>query len=212
MLIAVMERRDPLPLWSFALLVAPFAANDVGLILAHNAATWLAVDYGSKAAVVIAIFATPALRRALVVRCTRPSSWLRAGLLTVAITAASIALLEGLDRTGLDAATALQSFFPIEDATLLVIDLTLGLLLTALAEEAVFRGAFLDAFAARLSRGGIYLLSGILFAAIHWSNGVGTIAGAFVVGLLLMALTRASGSLLPAIAAHFAINLVLFWP
>ncbi len=58
----------------------------------------------------------------------------------------------------------------------------------------------------------IYLLSATIFAAVHWSNGIGTIIGAGVVGVLLMWLTRAGGSLVPAIAAHFAINLVLFWP
>ncbi len=59
---------------------------------------------------------------------------------------------------------------------------------------------------------GLYFISAALFAAIHWSSGIGTIGGAFVTGLLLMWLTRRSGSVLPAVSAHYFINLILFWP
>jgi len=55
-------------------------------------------------------------------------------------------------------------------------------------------------------------LSAAVFAAVHWSIGLGTVAGTFVVGLMLLWLTRRTGSVLPAIGAHYVINLVLFWP
>jgi len=93
-----------------------------------------------------------------------------------------------------------------------VFDLTVGLALTAVAEELVFRRLYLDAFGARLSPLPLYVLSAAVFAAVHWSIGLGTVAGTFVVGLMLLWLTRRTGSVLPAIAAHYVINLVLFWP
>ncbi len=134
-------RFSPLAFW---LLVLPFAANDIGLILANDVAGWLTVDYGSKLLVIAAILGTPTLRRSFLDRCVASVSWLRFGMAALVVSVVSIAVLEGLDRTGLDGWTALQSFYPIEQSGLLVFDLTFGLLLTAVTEEAVFRGAFLD--------------------------------------------------------------------
>jgi membrane protease YdiL (CAAX protease family) len=202
----------PVPIFLFVVLTLPFFLNDIGFILATTTALWLSIDYLGKALVIGLIVALPALR--FPVRLG--SGWPRPAWLaivgTIVISALSISGLAWIDGQAYDAETALQSFPPINQTWLIVFDLTVGLALTAIAEELVFRRLFLDTFSTRLRSTGLYLLSAAIFAAIHWSNGVGTVAGAFVVGLMLLWLTRRTASVLPAIAAHFLINLVLFWP
>lgn len=197
---------------AFVILTLPFFVNDVGFILARSAGAWISVDYASKLAVLAAIAAFAVLRRRALEGARLPDDLATIGVATIFVTAIVVALFLAIDRFGLDSGTVLQSFFPLERPWLIVFDLTVGLALTALAEELVFRRLFLDAFAKRWSPPALYLVSSTLFAAIHWSNGVGTIGGAFIAGVMLMWLTRRSGTVLPAIVAHFAINLVLFWP
>lgn len=197
---------------AFLLLTLPFFLNDIGFIVATSAGEWIAVDYSSKLVVVVAIAAFAVLRSAALEGARLPTQLWLTGAMTAAVTLALIALFFGIDRWELDAGTVLQSFFPLERAWLIVFDLTAGLALTAVAEELVFRRLFLDAFATRWSVSSLYVVSSVAFAAIHWSNGVGTIGGAFLAGIALMWLTRRSGTVLPAIIAHYAVNLVLFWP
>ncbi|MDA0369171.1 MAG: type II CAAX endopeptidase family protein [Proteobacteria bacterium] len=205
-----MPRAVPVAL--FAALTVPFFVNDIGFILAATSTQWLAVDYGSKALAIIAVFAVPSLRAAVVRGAAWPSlRWSTVGG-TIGIVVLTIATFSWLDESGLDATTALQTFLPIEQPWLVAFDLTVGLALTAIAEEIVFRRLFLDALGTRLPVFSLYAVSATLFAGIHWSNGLGTIAGAFLVGLLLIWLTRRAGTVIPAVVAHFFINLVLFWP
>ncbi len=211
--IGKMERATvPVPVFLFAALMLVFLLNDIGFIWATNAAQWLGVDYGTKVLVIALVLAHSDARRALL----RGAGWPRPIWLalvgTIAVTAISIAGLAWIDERGYDAATALQAFPRIDQTWLVVFDLTVGLALTAVAEELVFRRLYLDAFGARLSPLPLYVLSAAVFAAVHWSIGLGTVAGTFVVGLMLLWLTRRTGSVLPAIAAHYVINLVLFWP
>lgn len=193
-------------------LAVPFFLNDIGFIAAQGAGAWLAVDYASKLAVFAAIVAFATLRRASLAGARLPPNLLSTGAATALVIVGLVALFFAIDNLGLDQGTVLQRFFPLDRAWLIVFDLTVGLALTAIAEELVFRRLFLDAFARRWSAFWLYAASSALFAAIHWSNGVGTIGGAFVAGLLLMWLTRRSGTVLPAIIAHYVVNLVLFWP
>jgi membrane protease YdiL (CAAX protease family) len=54
-------------------------------------------------------------------------------------------------------------------------------------------------------------VSAAIFAALHWSNGLGPVAGTFVIRLMLLWSPRQTSSILPKIAAHYFISLVLFW-
>jgi len=202
----------PVPIFLFAVLTLLFGLNDVGFIWATTAAQWLGVDYVTKVLVIALIMAHPAARRAVLRGAAWPRPMWLAVIGMVAITVLSIAGLAWIDAQGFDATTALQSFPRIDQTWLVVFDLTVGLALTAVAEELVFRRLYLDTFAARLPTLPLYVVSAGLFAAVHWSIGVGTVAGTFVIGMMLLWLTRRTGSVLPAIAAHYVINLVLFWP
>jgi len=81
-------------------------------------------------------------------------------------------------------------------------------MLTAASEELVFRGAFARLMARWLpGAAAMTIASAAFFALIHWSHGVTAMAVAFVAGVVLMALYRRAGSLLPAMAAHYLVNL-----
>ena len=72
----------------------------------------------------------------------------------------------------------------------------------------MFRAAVRQVLARLLSgEAAIVLVSAALFAAIHWGNGIGVMVLAFFAGIVLMALYRWSGSVVPPIVAHFCVNL-----
>jgi sodium transport system permease protein len=75
-------------------------------------------------------------------------------------------------------------------------------------EELVFRGAFLGLLRRVMSVRAAVVLSSVLFALIHLS--VFRLLPTFLLGLLLSALTLASGSLLPAILMHAVYNGLAF--
>ena len=81
-------------------------------------------------------------------------------------------------------------------------------LVAPLVEEAVFRGAIQSRLNRALTGGAAVVLSALVFAVCHgqpvW------IAYAFVMGFLLGRMRMASGSLLPALAAHVTFNLLGF--
>ena len=103
--------------------------------------------------------------------------------------------------------------------TLPAIALVLAFTLSPVAEEALFRGYFFKVISEtsekKGKKPGFYqlaagaVLSSLLFAILHFSYGsIAEIAVAFFVGLALCYVTYKSGSLLPAILAHAAFNLL----
>jgi membrane protease YdiL (CAAX protease family) len=77
-----------------------------------------------------------------------------------------------------------------------------------ICEELVFRGAFLGLLRRVASTRRALVLSSLFFALIHLS--IFRLLPTFLLGLLLGALTVASGSLLPAIVLHTTYNGVMF--
>ncbi|MCG6534668.1 MAG: CPBP family intramembrane metalloprotease, partial [Syntrophales bacterium LBB04] len=89
------------------------------------------------------------------------------------------------------------------------IDLTVGLLMTGICEEMVFRGylrTFLSQYTKRASA--IVLISALAFGLIHWSGGFSRVLVTSVVGAVFMLLYLRTSSLPAIMAAHFAINCV----
>jgi membrane protease YdiL (CAAX protease family) len=87
------------------------------------------------------------------------------------------------------------------------IDLTLGLMMTAVCEELVFRGylfVLLRRFATHPAT--IVIVSGAAFGLIHWSGGIHRVVATGLIGAIFMMLYIRSRSLHPLIVAHFIIN------
>ena len=92
------------------------------------------------------------------------------------------------------------------------LDITAGLALTAIAEELVFRRLFYNVLRPFFTSSVLFVLaSAVVFGLIHWSGGVANVVSAAIAGVALMALMLRTGSVVPAIVAHYLVNFVLFY-
>ena len=113
--------------------------------------------------------------------------------------------------TPLEKSTALVTFLPITEKWVYRIDLWGGLWLVALTEELVFRGLFWAVFRNLVrSRAMLVGVSAVVFGLIHWSAGFDTVLAAALWGILPMVSVMRTGSIYPAVVAHYLGNLVLF--
>ncbi|MBF0355012.1 MAG: CPBP family intramembrane metalloprotease [Alphaproteobacteria bacterium] len=96
----------------------------------------------------------------------------------------------------------------IEHSGLWLLDLTLGLMLTAVAEEMVARRLALAVLPGPMW---VRLISSsLLFGLGHWGQGYGHMALTAIIGLAFGAAYLRTGSLGVVIAAHYTINLLVF--
>lgn len=204
-------RRD---VWLTAAIVAPFMLNDFAFMIAKTAPQWLAVDYGSKLIALGFLFFIPRLREA-VGRTIRLKGRVGEGLILAGGCAAAIiaadAVIFSLDNI-FPEQFILFRFPEIKPPLLHGFDLTVGLVLTAISEELVFRGA-LGAIMRRYTNNRllIIMLSSVVFALIHWGTGFANITLAFIAGTLLMALFLRVNSTTPGIVVHYLVDLASFY-
>ena len=108
--------------------------------------------------------------------------------------------------------TALQEMPEIRSASVFWLDMTLGLALTAIAEELVFRRLFFNIVRPYFASPAFFVLvSALLFGLIHWSGGVANVVSATVAGIALMMLMLRTRSVLPAMVVNYLANFVLFY-
>jgi hypothetical protein len=196
-----------------ALLTAPFFLNDFIFLNIETAPQWLAADYGSKMLALIVLFAVLPLRRAAANTIKLKATLKEAVTLAVLSTGAVIfanyffRVLVPIEIESL----VLFRYPPLPPGLFYWTDITFGLALTAVSEEFVFRGVFAVLAARYLSRtAAMVLVSAIVFALIHWSHGLTSMVIAGIAGVVLMVLYLRTGSVLPGIAAHYAINFADF--
>jgi len=193
-----------------ALVAAPFFLNDFAFMAIETPLEWLAADYGSKILALVILFAIPTLRHAVAGTVALPRLPLEAAVLAV-VSAAIIVGADWLLRVPVDIEIAALKMFQypkLDSPVLYWTDITFGLVLTAVSEELVFRGAFARLMAPAFSGAtAMIVASAVFFALIHWSLGTTAMVVAFVAGVVLMALYRRTGSLWPAMAAHYLVNL-----
>ncbi len=197
----------------FLLVLAPFFLNDFAFMASQTAEQWLAADYGSKAVALALIAAFAVLRRPALASLPRrgltAEALLLAAVCALAILAVDLMITEARD------------FFPeelilfrypkIDQPALYWIDLTFGLTLTVVAEEAVFRAISRDILARHMSSTlAIVVASALIFASIHWSHGIGAMLTALFAGAMLMALYMRTGSVAPCMIAHYVVDAANF--
>ena len=209
-----------------AVALAPAYFNDFLYMRAESVFDWLAADYGSKILIVALILILHETRRAVAgawngsavagawnFGALRERDWFKMAGWAIAVAALSVAAFVYV-KPPLDALApgmALFDYPDIDNPTVRVFDLTAGLVLTAVAEELGFRallGRVIERFTANPQI--IVIASAALFAAIHWSNGLGSLAVSFLAGAMLMMLYLRGRSLWPPVVAHYLADLVLF--
>jgi len=203
----------PLPTWPLVAVFAPFLLNDLGNIFVRSAGWWVAQDYAWRL-LVLGLAAWLAARRRVRIEGVRwPANVWAAACWTLFTTAAGLWLIDGPGRQLLQLwpETRTGLIPPIVSPGLRGFDLSIGLALVAVSEEVVFRGVLLP----RLSRwlrseaAGLFA-SAVLFGLAHWSTGAGAVLQTGLAGLLLGLCTQRTRSLLPAVLAHYVINLAAF--
>ncbi len=92
-----------------------------------------------------------------------------------------------------------------------LLDLSFGLALVAVHEEIVFRRCARAVLSLWWGDGAVMVMvSSLLFAAYHWTTGLGNIVAVFFFGLYAMLFYKRVGALWPMMVAHFLVDLVDF--
>jgi membrane protease YdiL (CAAX protease family) len=125
------------------------------------------------------------------------SAWAAVGILSEWVSPAPKEVIEQLRR----------SLIPTDGSRGLLATLALVALTPAICEEALFRGPILRGLRARTSPAAAVALTGLLFGVFHLD--VSRILPVAMLGVLLSLVALASGSILPAVLAHFLNNAVL---
>ncbi|MCR6629231.1 MAG: CPBP family intramembrane metalloprotease [Magnetospirillum sp.] len=105
----------------------------------------------------------------------------------------------------------LFSYPTIAGHTWKFIDTMIGIPLVAFSEELLARAVLLAILRARnWGNAATILCSALWFASFHWSLGSGSMVIAAIMGAAFMASLLATRSLVPALIAHYGVDMILF--
>jgi hypothetical protein len=211
---------DPLSvrgkMWVFAALLTPFLVNDLANIFVHDFSAWVALDYLSRGLPLAAaawMLRTGRLSRADL-GLTFPG-WRPFVVHTLVLCLFAALMMVWGERmvAWLLPDLALGDYPIAHGTTLYFYDLFLGLVIVAVSEEVLSRGLACTVLTGLWGRRPVpvFLVSAALFALLHWSGGPRALATAFLFGLAFMATPWRTGSVLPAVVAHYVADLIAFW-
>ena len=213
------------PTRDLALLTLPillYMSTRQGHLYISSAHEWLAFDYAGRALVLVYAFAISSVRRHVFAGLGRPwptigSAGQRWVIFGVAVGLAfgcevMIAQLHGPLIT-VFWKTQFFAAFRIVEPTLLIFDMTAGLVLVTTSEEILFRCFARQLFEA-VSANPVFVVaaSAVLFGLMHWPTGIANVIMTALTGAVLMSMFLASKSLWPGIVAHYIFDLWHFWP
>ncbi len=194
-----------------ALLSSIFLLNDYLFMMAGSVAAWLTIDYGSRLLAMGVVFylihhKTSTLAEFGLVRIP-----LRSGLFWMLLLTVTGVLIDQVGWRVLEQVlpnTQLTIMPKIRNPLVNLFDLTFGVALVAVSEELVFRGYCFSALQGLWPRWVIVAVSAVLFGLIHWSQGLHAIVSTALWGILPMVAMVRTGSIVPAMIAHYITDLV----
>ncbi len=194
-----------------ALLSSIFLLNDYLFMMAGSVAAWLTIDYGSRLLAIGIVFylihhKTSTLAEFGLVRIP-----LRSGLFWMLLLTVTGVLIDQVGWRVLEQVlpnTQLASMPKIVNPYINMFDLTIGVALVAVSEELVFRGYCFSALRDRWRPLALVAVSAVLFGLIHWSQGLHAIVSTALWGILPMVAMVRTGSIVPAMIAHYITDLV----
>lgn len=189
------------------LVIGPYYLNKLIYIAYPGYGVFLATDYLDRLVTLTLLYLV--LRRARVKlalpwRLSWPGATGTAVILggTAGLIALDLATQPAVDWLN-DLSGRLTRYPEPTNPVAMVIDDSFGTLLTGFSEEAIFRFYLINALLLRgASRGGAVVLSTLVFAAIHWSFGLGAVAFAAGAGFVLAAVYLATRSLTAPVLIH----------
>lgn len=194
-----------------AALSSVFLLNDFLFMRARGYAEWLAIDYGSR------VLAIGIVLYLLMKKISLPDEFglapipFRRGLLWMLILTVSGILIDQVGWRFFEKMlpnTQLVVMPKIGNPIIRMFDLTFGVALVAVSEEIVFRGYCYSALKDRMSPQFLVPASVLLFGLIHWSTGLHAIVSTALWGVLPMVAMIRTGSVIPAMIAHYLTDLV----
>ncbi|SDK60122.1 hypothetical protein SAMN05660337_0950 [Maridesulfovibrio ferrireducens] len=192
----------------------PFYLNDFSNIFIQAELPWLLIDYSLKLIPLGFIFYMVG-KKILNLKDLGliPLSPIKFILWTIGITLLGLCL----DEPGFALWNKILPSFKLgtipigADSTLYTFDMTVGLMLVAIAEEIIFRGLTFTVLKEKgVSPAAIFIISGIAFGLIHWSAGPVAVVATALTGSGLMICMWKTKSILPTIVAHYIINYLSF--
>jgi uncharacterized protein len=201
----------PASAWFVAALI-PMVGSQIVRLHQHDPASWIFWDYAGRFGALAILAAIPSARAVAFRREPRQIALWKVALWIAGIVLADYfagAWIRSTINTSLPA-TALGRY-PALTGWLYWFDLVFGLALVAYSEEVIFRRCPRHVFRSYLGdRHVLVLVTSVLFGGYHWWTGLGNIAEAILVGVLLMLLLQRSGALWPAVVAHYLSDVTAF--
>lgn len=195
-----------------ALCLMPLFLNDLVYLCHPLAWQWLITDWGSKllSGGLVLLFATT--RQLALTPEARGFTVVEGPILALMTMIIGWISLKATPWANAWVPPAAQfAFTAYPSPGIRVIDLSFGLLLTAVVEEVLFRKVVFLA----LRQAGVKIviasvLSVVLFALCHWSLGLGSCLSALLFGLAAQVIFIRTGRLPPLVAAHWAYDFMWF--
>ena len=197
------------------ILCLPFYLNDLSDIYVRDWRLWLTIDYLAVKLFPLLVVSWLFLRK----KMTLADFGLTAQPIISLVSIFYVCALLGsvIEQTGylilgdISAAAKLGEMPDIPHPFWHGLDLTVGLLLTGICEELVFRG-YLRAFLVRYTQSAALIIgaSALAFGFIHWSGGYEKVLVTALVGAFFMLLYLRTRSLPAIMLAHFAIDFLDF--
>ena len=194
-------------------LSAIFLLNDFLFMSATSYLAWLAIDYGSRLLAIGVVMYLVMKKRALQSEFGLARIPFRAGIRWMLfLTVTGIFIDQVLWRYFEHLLPGTQlAFMPrIKNPSVNIFDLIFGITLVAVSEEIVFRGYCFTALRDIMGPRMLIPISAVLFGLIHWSSGQHAIITTALWGVLPMVAMVRTGSVVPAMIAHYITDLVSF--
>jgi membrane protease YdiL (CAAX protease family) len=205
------QREQDRRLVILALLSSIFLLNDYLFMMARSPAAWLMIDYGSRLLAIGIVLYLIHKNISSAGEFGLAGLPFRSGLRWVFLLTVAGVLIDQVGWRVLEQVlpnTQLTSMPKISNPFVNIVDLTLGVALVAVSEEIVFRGYCFSALQGRWPPWVIVSVSAVLFGMIHWSQGLHAIASTALWGVLPMVAMAKSGSVIPAMIAHYITDIV----
>ncbi|HUA56302.1 MAG TPA: CPBP family intramembrane glutamic endopeptidase [Candidatus Sulfotelmatobacter sp.] len=198
------------------LIVGPYYVNKF-VYIAHpgDYPVFIATDYAVRLVTLVALLLVArAAPDAFVVPWRLTVTGVRDAVLAAAGTLILVVadVLTAPGKDWLDDLTGRLTHYPTPPGpTFAAIDNSFGMVLTGLSEEAIFRFYLINVLLWRgLTRRGALAGSTLLFAAIHWSYGGGSVAYAAFAGLVLALFYVSTRNLIVPVLVHIAVDIYYF--
>jgi membrane protease YdiL (CAAX protease family) len=194
-----------------AVLSSIFLLNDYLFMMARSVAAWLMIDYGSRILAMGIVFFLIQQKISRAAEFGLKNIPFRSGLFWMLLLTVVGLLIDQVGWRFLGQVlpdTQLVAMPKIRNPYVNFFDLSFGVALVAVSEEMVFRGYCFSALQGRWPPWVLVSVSAVLFGLIHWSQGLHAIISTALWGILPMVAMTRTGSVFPAMIAHYITDLV----